>query len=148
MKISGLKDFFFLSLLAALLHLVGNHLSQLLALEHYVVYYISLSDVQKGKCRPGTTRYRWKSHYNCGHATSKSGTLMLVASLPREENEIPNHQPVVCKMEAQLEYTHIAHTFLHVWHLNLYAQPMLVNKISASELSRKFIKNALLVGLG
>ncbi len=38
-------------------------------------------------------------------------------------------------MEALLEYVHIA-----------YAQSVLINKISASELRRKVIKGALLVG--
>ncbi len=37
--------------------------------------------------------------------------------------------------------------FLHVWRPILYAQSVLINIISASELSRKFIKIALLVGL-
>ncbi len=54
---------------------------------------------------------------------------------------------VACKMEGQSEYVHIAHTILHVrrrlvplnWHI-------IVNKISASELSRKLVKRPLLVG--
>ncbi len=46
-------------------------------------------------------------------------------------------------MEAQLEYVARFCTF----GTDLYAQSVLVNKISASEISRKFIKSALLVGL-
>ncbi len=42
--------------------------------------------------------------------------------------------------------TRCMHVFLHVLGADLHAQSVLVNKISASELSRKFIKNALLVG--
>ncbi len=38
-------------------------------------------------------------------------------------------------------YTHCIHAFAR-----LYAQSVLISKISASELSRKFIKSALLVG--
>ncbi len=55
---------------------------------------------------------------------------------------------VVCKMEAQLEYvtsTRGTHAFARLG-TNLYAQSVHINKISASELSSKFIKGALLVG--
>ncbi len=38
------------------------------------------------------------------------------------------------------------HTHLHTFGTNLYAQSVLINKISSSELSWKFIKSALLVG--
>ncbi len=50
-------------------------------------------------------------------------------------------------MEAQLEYIHIADTFFCTLGTDLYAQSVIINKISESELSRKFIKSALLVGL-
>ncbi len=55
--------------------------------------------------------------------------------------EVPNHQRCGMKkmMKAQSEYVHIAHTFFFfapTWH----AQLALTNEISASELSRKFIK--------
>ncbi len=52
-------------------------------------------------------------------------------------------------MEAQLEYIDIAYRykFLHVWRRSVVMlMSVLINKISASELSRKFIKSALLVG--
>ena len=50
---------------------------------------------------------------------------------------------VACKMEAQLENTHT-----HCIHFFACLAPIcMVNKISASELIRKFIKSALLVGL-
>ncbi len=55
---------------------------------------------------------------------------------------LPQPPMAVCKMEAQSEYVHVAHTF----GTNLHAQSVLINKISASELSREFIKTALLVG--
>ncbi len=45
-------------------------------------------------------------------------------------------------MKAQLEYMHISARSAPIF----YAQSVLINKISASELSRKFIKSALLVG--
>ncbi len=58
---------------------------------------------------------------------------------------------VVYKMEAQLEYilhcTHYIHVFC-TFGTDLYAQSVLINKISASELSRKFIESALLAGWG
>ncbi len=52
-------------------------------------------------------------------------------------------------MEAHLEYLHtrcINVFFAHVVPICMYAQSVLINKISASELSRKFLKRALLVG--
>ena len=50
-------------------------------------------------------------------------------------------------MEAQSEHVHVAYTLLHVLATILYPQSVLIDKISASELSRKYIKSALLVGL-
>ncbi len=60
---------------------------------------------------------------------------------------VPAQPPtVVCKMEAQLEYTQcIVHVFARLAPI-CNAQPVLINKISAVELSLKFIKSALLVG--
>ena len=58
----------------------------------------------------------------------------------------PNHQQWHAKMEARSKYAHVAHTFLHACARILYAQSALINKISASELSRNFIKGALSVG--
>ncbi len=59
----------------------------------------------------------------------------------------PTQPPtVVCKAEAQLEYIHIAYTCFCTFGTDLPAQSVLINEISASELSRKFIKSALLVG--
>ncbi len=49
-------------------------------------------------------------------------------------------------MEAQSEYVHMLHTHFCMFGADLYAQPVLINKTSASELSRKFIKSVLLVG--
>ncbi len=49
-------------------------------------------------------------------------------------------------MEVQLEYVHTLHIrFVHVW-LVCSVGDYCINKISASELSRKFIKSVLLVG--
>ena len=51
-------------------------------------------------------------------------------------------------MEAQSEHAHIAlHVFAH-FGADLHARSVLINKISASELRRKLIKSALLVGQG
>ncbi len=44
----------------------------------------------------------------------------------------------MCKIEAQLEHIHIAYTFFARFGADLYAQSVLINKISASELTRKF----------
>ena len=49
-------------------------------------------------------------------------------------------------MEAQSEYVHVAYTFFARLGADLRAQSVPINKISASELTRKFIKGALLVG--
>ncbi len=50
-------------------------------------------------------------------------------------------------MEAQLEYIYTMHArFFCTFGADLQCQSVLINKISAMEFSRKFIKNALLVG--
>ncbi len=54
---------------------------------------------------------------------------------------------VACKMEVQSEYVCVARTFLHVLAPTCMPSRCLVTKISAPELSRKFIKSALLAGL-
>ena len=53
---------------------------------------------------------------------------------------------VVGNTEAQSEHVHIAFTFFARLAPDLHAQSVLSNKISASDLSQKFIKGALLVG--
>ncbi len=53
---------------------------------------------------------------------------------------------MACKAEAQLECIHVTYAFFARLAPISYAQPMLINKISASEPSRKSIKSALLVG--
>ena len=55
---------------------------------------------------------------------------------------------VVCKMEAQLEYVYTLHTCYCMFGGDLYANSVLINKNFASELGRKFIKSASLVGQG
>ncbi len=52
------------------------------------------------------------------------------------------------KTEAQSEYIHVARTSLHVWAPICMLGRCFISKISASDLSRKSIKSALLVGLG
>ena len=49
---------------------------------------------------------------------------------------------VACKMEAQSEYAHVFARLTQIFMLSRWV----INKISASELRRKFIKGALLVG--
>ncbi len=49
-------------------------------------------------------------------------------------------------MEAQLEYVHVTCMFFARLDADLYAQSVRIDNISASELRRKFIKSALLVG--
>ncbi len=49
-------------------------------------------------------------------------------------------------MEARSEHVHIAYKFFAVFGADLYAQSVISNKNPASELRRKFIKGALLVG--
>ncbi len=69
----------------------------------------------------------------------QAGTVELVHTQP---------PTVACKMEAQSEHAHIAYTgfFFARSAPTLHAQSVLTNKISASELSRKFIKGLLLAG--
>ena len=76
-----------------------------------------------GTCKVGIPRIKKKT---------ASGSLFLTTAQP---------PTMVCKMKAQAQWLHFAHTLLQ-------AQLGLVDKISASELSRKFIKTALLVGCG
>ena len=60
----------------------------------------------------------------------------------------PNHQRWRVKMEAQSEHVSIAHAVSQRLAPDLHAQSVLADKIPASELRRKFIKSALLVGRG
>ena len=60
---------------------------------------------------------------------------------------LPNHQRSHAKMEAQLEHVRVAYTFYAGLAPTCMLQSVIGNKISASELSRKFIKSALLVGM-
>ena len=53
---------------------------------------------------------------------------------------------VVCNTKAQLEYVHVARTFFRTLGADFYAPSVLIDKISASELSQKFIEGSLLVG--
>ncbi len=64
----------------------------------------------------------------------------------QRRSTVPNHQRWCAKMEAQSEHICIAYTCFCTFPTDLYAQSVIINKISASELSRKFIKSALLVG--
>ncbi len=42
--------------------------------------------------------------------------LFSCCLLLRQEQDTPTQPPTVaCKMEAQSEYVHVAHTFLHIW---------------------------------
>ncbi len=77
-------------------------------------------------------------------------SLLLAGSsffMHKEKKEFSQPVTVVCKMEAQSEHLRVAHTpFFACLAPNLHAQSVLSNKISASELKRRFIKSALLVG--
>ncbi len=59
----------------------------------------------------------------------------------------PQPATVACKMAAQSEYVHVACTFFCMFDADLHAQTVRSDKISASELSPKFIKSVLLVGV-
>ena len=71
------------------------------------------------------------------------GLFVCKANLLNEEQ--PNHQRWCAKMKAQLEHLHIACTFSHVPHRFLCVSRCIINKTSASELSRRFTKSALLL---
>ncbi len=60
---------------------------------------------------------------------------------------IPTQPPTVaCKMEGQSEYIHIAHTFFARLVPICVLSQCLSDKISTSELSRKFNQSELTVG--
>ena len=60
---------------------------------------------------------------------------------------IPQLPTVACKIKAQSEHGHVAYTFFwHVWRRFVMLIRCSLTKISASEISRKFIKSVLLVG--
>ncbi len=63
----------------------------------------------------------------------------------REREEEPNHQRWYAKRKLSWN-TYTLHACFCIFGADLHAQSVLVNKISASELSRKFIKSALFVG--
>ena len=58
---------------------------------------------------------------------------------------IPNHQGWHAKRKLTWNKC-TTHTYFRTFRADLYAQSVLINMISAAELSRKFIKSALLVG--
>ncbi len=64
-----------------------------------------------------------------------------------KSTHFPNLQRRRAKMEAQSEYVRIAYMIFARPGTDSHARSVLSNKISASELRRKFIKSALLVGL-
>ncbi len=53
---------------------------------------------------------------------------------------------VACKVGAQSEHAHVARTFFATFGADLHAPSVIGSEISASELRRKFIESALLVG--
>ncbi len=91
---------------------------------------------------------------DCGKRLARNhmGTLPHLAELPTHpppHKKHPNHQRWYAKMEAQSEHVHVA--YIHVFFArlapDLYTQSVLVKKVSASELSPKFINRVLLVGM-
>ncbi len=68
-------------------------------------------------------------------------------TLHRPTCHYPTTNGGYAKMEGQLEYIYlqIAYTFC-TFGADLYPQSVLINKISESDFSRRFIKSALLVG--
>ncbi len=58
----------------------------------------------------------------------------------------PNQPTVARRMEAQAEYAHVARTFLHIPRRLGMLRRCLLTRFLQSELSRKFVKSALLVG--
>ncbi len=81
--------------------------------------------------------------------------LILVRLTPRTQADVPTAlrvtrpATVACKTEAQSEHVHIAYyAFSHAWHRFAVLGRRSSTKISASELRRKSVKSALLVGLG
>ncbi len=73
--------------------------------------------------------------------------MSVCAVLLCGQEEPNHHQPVVRRTEAQSERTRASrvHVFAR-FGADLHAQPVFGNKITASELRRKSVKSALLVG--
>ncbi len=70
---------------------------------------------------------------------------MFTSFFLKENGGMPNHQRWYANWKLSWNmYT--LHTRLHTFGANLYAQSVLVHKISALELSRELIKSASLVG--
>ncbi len=57
-----------------------------------------------------------------------SGSHQKIWSLKETVTLSPNHQQWCAKMEDQLEYVHVAYTFLHVLGTDFYAQSVLIDK--------------------
>ncbi len=75
--------------------------------------------------------------------SSVSWTLII----KQASSPMPNHQRWRAKLEAQSEHVHVACTFFFARSgTDLRARSVLIDKISASEISQKSIRSALLVG--
>ncbi len=75
------------------------------------------------------------------------GISKLLLLLSPWHQRIPNHQQWYAKWKLSCNI-YALHTRFRMFGADLYAQSVIVNKLSASELIRKFIKSALLVGFG
>ncbi len=62
---------------------------------------------------------------------------VMMVTWEEDKKHYPNHQVVACNVEAQSECAHVACTFFARLAPILCAQPVLVDKVSASELRRK-----------
>ncbi len=83
----------------------------------------------------------------CAGASSSSSSLSHSCPTPASVHASPppNHQRWYAKGSSVETYTHCIHVYARLV-LILCAHSVLINKISASKLRRKFIKSALLVG--
>ena len=88
----------------------------------------------------------------CFSLSSIISTLVIISvslslSLSLSVSSFSSQPPmVVCKMEAQSEHARVAYTFFARLEPTCMLGRCLLTKLSASELRRKFIKSALLVG--
>ncbi len=86
---------------------------------------------------------RCGQHCCCCWCCSSLLLLPFIDAGEREDLHYPTTKQWHAKMEAQSEFVR---TRYRTFGADLYAQSVLINKISGSELSRKFTKSALLVG--
>ena len=114
-----------------------------------LLFFLLVSE-SSGRCSDAV----WDENHRCTHRATqalKGKTPVRIFTQPEKSTthpptHPPNRQRVVCQVEGSVGTCSLCtHVFARPC-ADLHAQSVLANKISASELSRKSIKSALLVG--